>query len=432
MGTRSAFWFRRDLRFEDNHGLWRALSTSDAVLPVFVFDPAILERLDDPADRRVDFIHRRLTELDARLRAAGRGGLLVVHGPVGEVWPDLIASHGLTTIHCNRDYEPDAVARDAAVAEIARSAGVAFHAHKDQVRFDRDEVLKPDGRPYTVFTPYKKRWLAAHLRADMKSHPSEDLLGRLWGEPLPPPPTLAEIGFRRTDLVAPPREIDADRLRRYGADRDYPARDGTSRLGVHLRFGTVSPRAVIRRAEDLDPVWLGELIWREFFMMILHHFPHSAAEAFKPAYAAVPWRRDDADLAAWREGRTGYPLVDAGMRELSATGFMHNRVRMVTASFLAKHLLLDWRLGERWFAAKLLDFDLAANVGNWQWAAGSGCDAAPWFRIFNPTLQMKRFDPDGAYVRRWVPEHGTPDYPAPMVEHAAARERTLAAFRSVL
>jgi len=431
-GTRSAFWFRRDLRFEDNHGFYRALAASEEVLPVFIFDPVILDRLDDPADRRIDFIHRRLVELDARLRGAGRGGLLVLHGDVSRTWSEIFARYGLDALHCNRDYEPYARERDAGIAGLAAGAGVAFHAHKDQVRFERDEVLKPDGNPYTVFTPYKKQWLAAHLREPARSYPSETLLGRCRGAALPPVPSLESMGFARTDLEAPPATVDVRRLRGYGRLRDFPAENATSRLGVHLRFGTVSVRDVVSRAEEIDQVWFGELIWREFFMMILHHFPHSAAAAFKRRYENIPWRDDMGDFAVWREGRTGYPLVDAGLRELVATGHMHNRVRMVAASFLVKHLLLDWRWGERWFASKLLDYDLAANAGNWQWAAGTGCDAAPYFRIFNPVTQAKRFDPDTAYIRRWVPEIGTPDYPEPMIDHAFARERALRTYRAAL
>lgn len=429
---KAAFWFRRDLRFEDNHGLYRALSENDEVLPVFIFDPEILEKLTDKQDRRIHFIHQRLNELDAKLREMGLGGILIVHGDVVKYWQKIINMYEISSIYCNNDYEPAAVKRDWLVDENASKMGAEFRSFKDQVIFEENEVSKDNGDPYTVYTPYKKRWLS-QFSADMANpYPSQDLLSKMWKGRIPEPYTIERIGFEASDLQAPEKDIDFSSLLNYEKHRDFPALDSTSRLSVHLRFGTVSVRKLVSQALKVNDTWLSELIWREFFMMILFHFPDSTKKEFKGKYSSVKWRYDEEDFKKWCFGQTGYPLVDAGMRELNATGFMHNRVRMVTASFLVKHLLIDWRWGEKYFAKKLLDFDLSANVGNWQWAAGCGCDAAPYFRVFNPHTQLEKFDKSLEYVKKWVPEYGTADYPEEMVNHKQARQRALDEYGKAL
>jgi deoxyribodipyrimidine photo-lyase len=430
-------WFRRDLRLEDNSALHAALTSDLPVLPVFIFDGQILAKLSQRHDRRVSFIHREVKRLKTECERLG-GTVLTGFGNPVEVWANWIESLAadgfrISEVYVNRDYEPYAKERDAAVWELFKSHGIGFHGRKDQVILEKDEVLKDDGKPYTVFTPYSRKWHKVLQPADIASRPSEEHLNRLLSHAAPSMPTLAEMGFAEaTDFEFPDRDIDLEILRGYADCRDLPAVKGTSRLSLHLRFGTISIRAAVRAGEAYSPKWLTELIWRDFYAMILHHFPGSATAAFKPAYDNIPWRNDPEAFAAWQAGKTGYPLVDAGMRELAATGFMHNRVRMVVASFLCKHLLLDWRLGERHFAEQLLDFDLASNVGGWQWAAGSGCDAAPYFRVFNPTSQQTKFDPDFRYIRRWVPEYGTPAYPSPIVDHKMARQRAIDTYKAAL
>lgn len=426
----SIHWFRRDLRLADNHGFFRALSEHGDVLPLFIFDTEILGRLEDKADRRVDFIHRALTVMQAELVKRG-STLLVAHGKPVEVWKRLLEQYDITAVTTNHDHEPYAIARDSAVGELLAAQGIPFRTFKDISIFERGEVVKDDGAPYTVYTPYMRKWRSLFTPEMAAPHPSEDLLDRLWRtEPLPLP-TLEAIGFMPTDLQVPPTTLSEALLRNYEHTRDLPAVNGTSRMSTHLRFGTVSVRELVRRSLKASPKYLNELIWREFFMQILWHFPHPE-KAFKPAYDRIPWRADEEGFKAWCEGRTGYPLVDAGMRELAATGLMHNRVRMVVASFLTKHLLIDWRWGEAWFAAKLLDFELSSNNGGWQWASGSGCDAAPYFRVFNPKLQLERFDPSLTYVKLWVPEYGSANYVRPMVVHEAARDRVLRVYKQAL
>ncbi len=424
------FWFRRDLRLEDNAGLFHALNSGTPVLPLFIFDRNILDDLTGPHDRRVAFIHSALQGLDARLRAQG-SGLLVRYGRPLEVWQELIRIYAIKAVHTNRDYEPYAVQRDREVAGLLASHNIPFHAHKDQVIFDGDEVVKENGAPYTVYTPYKNKWLSRLTPDDLSPFASESLLDRYWPHAGSGVPTLDEIGFKPMAVETNPF-VDESIIRAYDRTRDFPAVEGTTRLSVHLRFGTVSIRRLVSRARELNQTWLQELIWREFFMSILSHFPHVADQPFKAQYAAVPWREDRNDFARWCEGQTGYPIVDAGMRELNTTGFMHNRVRMIAASFLCKHLLLPWLWGERYFAEKLLDYDLAANNGNWQWAAGCGCDAAPYFRLFNPEIQMTKFDPKREYAKRWAPEMDSDAYPRPMVPHSAARIRALETYARAL
>jgi deoxyribodipyrimidine photo-lyase len=427
----SIHWFRRDLRLSDNHGLLHALQEREPVLPLFIFDTAILERLQDRADRRVDHIHRALRRLKHEAERHG-GSLLVEHGRPAEVWERLLERYEITGVTTNHDHEPYALARDKAVAELLAGRGIPFTTFKDISIFERSEVMKDDGGPYTVFTPYSRKWRSLFKLAMADPHPSEQHLDRLWRtEPLGFP-TLEELGFQPTDLLEPEREVSDRLIRNYADTRNIPGVEGTSRMSVHLRFGTVSVRALIRQALPLSETYVNELIWREFYMQVLWHFPHVVGASFKPAYDRIPWRNDEQLFHAWCEGRTGYPLVDAGMRELLATGHMHNRVRMVVSSFLTKHLLIDWRLGEAWFARHLLDFELSSNNGGWQWASGGGCDAAPYFRVFNPTLQLQRFDPALTYVKRWVKEYGTANYARPIVVHDVARKLAIETYRKAL
>lgn len=426
VGPLTLFWFRRDLRLHDNAGLYHALKEHKNVRPIFIFDSSILSRLQDVDDARVTFIHQSVNELREQLRAQG-ADLVVRHGEPLKVLQEFCARHPVEAIYTNHDYEPEARRRDEAVENFCRQRGLVFRSFKDQCLFEKSEILTDAGRPYTVYTPYKKKVLAHLSGFYLKSYPNDLYFSSLAkGEDPAPTPSLQDLGFRASSREFPPLRLFRRSLQDYERTRDIPAlREGTSRLGLHLRFGTVSVRELAREGKKYSPVWLSELIWRDFFMQILWHFPEVEKRSFRPEYERVAWRDAEDDFDRWCEGRTGYPLVDAGMRELNATGHMHNRVRMVTASFLCKHLLIHWSRGERYFARRLLDFDLAANNGNWQWAAGSGCDAAPYFRIFNPSSQAQKFDPAGEYIRRWVPEVESAAYPAPMVDHVAARERCL-------
>lgn len=425
-------WFRRDLRLNDNAALFRALQGPLPVLPVFIFDTDILDRWEDKSDARVSFIHQSLQRLQSQLAAQG-ATLHVLHGEPLKCWETLSEKYTIQAVYANRDYEPYAEKRDAAVAAFLAKKGIRFETHKDQVIFEKDEVLKSDGTPYTVFTPYARRWREKMAVTEPFEHfPSEGLQARfLRATPLPIP-SLRDLGFVPTTIPFPEESVSEALIAAYAEKRNFPAIRGTSRLGVHFRFGTISVREKARKAAQLSEIFLNELIWRDFYAQILAHFPYVAERAFRPAYDRIAWRNAPEDFARWCAGSTGYPIVDAGMRELNTTGFMHNRVRMIVASFLSKHLLIDWRLGEAYFAQKLLDFDLASNNGGWQWAAGCGTDAAPYFRIFSPSAQQEKFDKNGEYVRRWVPELGTPKYPTPMVEHAFARERCIAVYKEGL
>lgn len=422
------FWFRRDLRLFDNTGLYHALRSGKPVVPIFIFDRHILDELENRADARVGFIHQQLSRIQAELVALG-STLHVFHGKPEEVFAQLLTNYPVAAVFTNDDYEPYARKRDAAVATLLGRSGVTFHAFKDHVVFEKSEVMKDDGTPYTVFTPYSKKWKAAWAQHPPAAAASEEFMDHFFRQAERPLPSLAALGFEPSPIAFPPDHVPDQLIRQYGERRDYPGIPGTSRLGVHLRFGTISIRALARHAESLNVTFLNELIWREFYHMILWHFPHvGEGRSFKPAYEMINWRNNEAEFGKWCEGNTGYPIVDAGMRELNATGYMHNRVRMIVASFLCKHLLIDWRWGEAYFAGKLLDFDLAANNGGWQWAAGSGCDAAPYFRIFNPYLQTEKFDKDLAYIRHWVPEFQEFSYPRPLVEHEFARKRCLEVY----
>ncbi len=420
------FWFRRDLRISDNAGLYYALRENKNVLPIFIFDTIILEELDDKSDRRVEFIHNTLGHLKNQLEEIGSSLLILNGNPV-----ELFKKNSPAAVYTNHDYEPYACKRDEQVAAILKKNGSNLKTYKDQVIFEKDEVTKDDGNPYTVFTPYSRKWRATLTPFYYKSYPTEKYFNSLKKLKPLPLPTLDEIGFTATDPKFPERSIRQSIIENYHKTRDYPAIPGTTKLSVHLRFGTVSIRKLVQVALKKNETWLNELIWREFYHTILWHFPH-VENAFKPQYDRIKWRNNEKEFAAWCQGKTGYPIVDAGMRELNETGFMHNRVRMITASFLIKHLLIDWRWGEAYFAKKLLDFDLAPNNGGWQWAAGSGCDAAPYFRVFNPYLQTKKFDPDFKYIKKWVPEYDSANYPKPIVDHEFARKRVLKVYKEAL
>ena len=431
MAKINVFWFRRDLRLEDNAGLYHSLCSSNPVLPFFIFDTEILDKLENPRDARVEFIHKTLTELNSKLNVAG-SNLLVKHGSPIEVWKKLIAEFDIDEVFTNSDYEPYAIERDSAVKELLAEKQIGFSTYKDHVIFEKDEVLKHDRKPYTIYTPYSKIWRAQLSEKDVKAFSSEKLSGNFIKRKKEMLPTLESIGFQSAGIEFPSKELPVNIIKNYETTRDIPAINGTSRLSVHLRFGTLSIRSLVKEAMKLNDTWLRELIWREFFMMILYHFPHSAAGSFRREYDNIKWRNNEAEFEAWCRGETGYPIVDAGMRELNATGFMHNRLRMITASFLTKDLLIDWRWGERYFAEKLLDYELASNTGGWQWAAGTGCDAAPYFRIFNPDFQTAKFDPEHKYIKKWVPELDGFGYPQKIVDHSEARTRTLNAYKSAL
>jgi deoxyribodipyrimidine photo-lyase len=425
------FWFRRDLRLTDNHGFFEALISGLPVLPVFIFDTRILTKLNAKNDARVSFIHSEIKKIKTAVEKRGSSVKVFYNSPL-EAFQQLANEFEIETVYANRDYEPYAIQRDTEVELFLKSKGITFFTCKDHVIFEGNEVLKVDGTPYTVFTPYSKKWKLVLGNNPVPDFPSEKNLGGLIKTAPFRLPGLNEIGFEKSSLVVPPPEISETLISKYATTRDIPAIQGTSKLGVHLRFGTVSIREITRKAIEFSEIFLNELIWRNFFIMILWHFPQVETKAFKPKYDFIGWRNDEEEFERWRRGETGFPLVDAGMRELCETGFMHNRVRMVTASFLVKHLLIDWRWGEAWFAEKLLDFELASNNGNWQWAAGCGCDAAPYFRVFNPETQQKKFDPEWKYILHWVPEYGTLKYPKPMIDHSVARERVLQIFKQAL
>ena len=426
----SIFWFRRDLRLKDNHGLYRALESGKKVLPIFIFDEDILDLLENKSDKRVDFIVQALQTLNSFLKSKNKG-IKIFKGKPLEIYKKLTENYEIEAVYSNEDYEPYAIKRDQEIADFLASKNIAFHQFKDQVIFHKDEIVKADKKPYTVYTPYSKLWLNEFQKVDLQGFPSEKKLDNLLDihfEKL----KIEDIGFQKTDLTFEVPEADLHIIKTYEETRNFPAVKGTTQLGVHLRFGTISVRKLAKIAKENNLTFLKELIWREFFMQILYHFPKVVNHSFKSKYDAIPWENNPEFLEKWKAGKTGFPIVDAGMRELNATGFMHNRVRMITASFLIKHLLTDWRIGEAYFAEKLMDYDLSANNGNWQWCASSGCDAAPYFRIFNPDEQQKKFDPDFKYIKKWIPEFGTKYYPKPIVEHKKAREKVLKVYKEAL
>lgn len=426
------FWHRRDLRIDDNAGLYAALKQHEKVIPIFIFDTTILEPLPQN-DQRVLFIFEKIEELKKAYQDLG-SDLLVRCGDPKTLVPELCDQFRAKALYNNKDYEPTAIERDKYVFDLLKEKGIPFVAKKDQVIFEKNEILKNDGTPYTIFTPYSNKWKEKLTDFYLESYRTEKYLKNLiqtdekW-----PLLSLKSLGFHSEKNVSFPAQLfPQEIIKNYTQDRDFPSVSGTSRLGIHLRFGTVSIRRLARYALGLNETFLKELIWRDFYQMILYHFPHSAKESFKRIYDRIEWENDELKFKRWCVGETGYPLVDAGMRELNATGFMHNRVRMVVASFLCKHLLIDWRWGERYFAEKLLDFDLASNTGGWQWAAGCGCDAAPYFRVFSPQAQQEKFDPKFEYIKKWVPEFNTSLYPKPIVEHATARDKAIKVYKKAL
>ncbi len=429
------FWFRRDLRLDDNVGLYQALQNKVPVLPIFIFDTEILENLPKN-DARVTFIHNQLQKLNKQLNTDFGSGIAQFHGSPKKVFEKLIEAYQIEAVFTNHDYEPYAKKRDEEIRELLESSNIQFNTFKDQVIFEKEEVVKDDGDPYVVYTPYMRKWKenfnpTTHL---LEYDSQTNLSKNLYQSKTLPQLSLKDMGFEETSTQVPDYTITSDLIQQYEDTRDFPAKEnGTSRLGPHLRFGTVSIRKMVKKAmnEKNETFW-NELIWREFFMQILWHFPHTVNAAFRPKYDRIEWRNNEEEFEKWKQGKTGYPLVDAGMRELNQTGYMHNRVRMLVASFLCKHLLIDWRWGEAYFAEKLLDYEMASNVGNWQWAAGSGVDAAPYFRIFNPTAQIQKFDKDKKYINTWVPDFQEISYPEPMVDHKMARERCLKTYKEAV
>lgn len=423
-------WLRRDLRLHDHHALDQALQAGKPVLLVFVFDKNILTPLSDRKDKRVTFIHRTISSLNDQLRDYG-SSIRCIHATPRQAFEQLLKEFEVSDVFANHDYEPYAIARDQEVEAFLKEKGIGFHTFKDQVIFERSEVIKSDQSPYTVFTPYSRTWKSKYLQLGEVRYPSEEKLSNLWSQPQHALPTLEAMGFEKASLALALPQLFEEVLKRYSKTRDIPALAGTSQVSVYLRFGLHSVRELVGLASQHSETWLNELVWREFFMMILYHFPQVTDQSFKAKYDRIPWRNNEEEFERWCRGETGYPIVDAGMRQLNETGWMHNRVRMIVAGFLVKHLLIDWRWGEAYFAEKLMDYDLASNNGNWQWAAGSGCDAAPYFRIFNPWTQAKKFDSQEEYVKHWVKEYPS-DYRPPMVDHELARQRALEVYKKAL
>jgi deoxyribodipyrimidine photo-lyase len=431
MDTISLFWFRRDLRLHDNVALYHALQSEEKILPIFIFDIDILEKIPKN-DARISFIHKELNIMNEHLQSF-EAGINMFHGNPKEVFQSLIEKYHIVKVFTNHDYEPYAIKRDLEIKELLASNTIEFHTYKDQVIFERNEITKKDGTPYVVYTPYSKKWMEAYHINAQKNYPSEDLLSGFYSSVKPTVLTLDDIGFTETKIPIKNYIFNSRIINEYEETRNFPALDNTSKLGPHLRFGTVSIRQMASRADAQEnKIFLKELIWREFFMQILWHFPNTHKDSFKSKYDRINWRNNEEEFKKWCNGTTGYPMVDAGMRQLNETGFMHNRVRMLVGSFLCKHLLIDWRWGEAYFAEKLHDYEMSSNVGNWQWVAGTGVDASPYFRIFNPTSQIQKFDKELKYIQKWVPDFQELTYPTPMVEHKFARERCLKVYKEAL
>ena len=426
----SLCWFRRDLRIEDQTALFYSLQQEEQVLPLFIFDRHILDALEDKTDARVSFFHNQIAKLKAFFEQQG-SSMLVRYGQPEEIFPQLLDEYEVQSVYTNRDYEPYAQTRDSQIEALLLEKNIPFLSFKDQVIFEPGEILNGSGEFYKVFTPYSRNWLEKFRTTRVQPLPTANWKNLVQSSPLPMP-TLTNMGFAPSPIEIPSSELDEEIVRHYEERRNFPAQRGTSRLGIHLRFGTLSIRKLALKAASLNATYLNELIWREFYAMILGHAPQVVDRAFKPQYDRIPWRNNETEFSAWCAGTTGYPIVDAGMRELNATGFMHNRVRMIVASFLTKHLLIDWRWGEAYFAKKLLDFELASNNGGWQWAAGTGTDAQPYFRVFNPDSQTEKFDKDLTYIKKWIPEFGTAAYPKPIVDHKFARNRAIETYKKAL
>jgi deoxyribodipyrimidine photo-lyase len=429
--TVSIFWFRRDLRLQDNAGLYHALRSGKPVLPIFIFDTEILNDLPEKADKRVAFIYHALQKLQEELEKQG-SILYVMHGTPLACFKRLTNEYDVAGVYTNHDYEPYATQRDEEIKKYLKGKNIELYTYKDQVIFEKEEVVKDNGEPYTIFTPYSRKWKDKLTDFYLKPYPIKKYFKNFYQHKSIKMPSLTSMGFKDIDPGAPTTRLNKEIAEHYDKTRDFPAIKGTTRMGIHLRFGTVSIRMLAKEAKELNGILLNELIWREFYQMILWHFPNVVSHSFKKEYDHIKWRNNEREFGLWCLGKTGYPIVDAGMRQLNETGFMHNRVRMITASFLTKHLLIDWRWGETYFAEKLLDYELASNNGNWQWAAGCGCDPVPYFRIFNPELQTKKFDPELKYIHQWVSEFDTLSYPQPIVDHKAARERCITEYKKAL
>lgn len=427
----SIFWFRRDLRFEDNTGLIHALNDKYPVLPVFIFDPNILEKLESKKDARVEFILNQVLHLKDELEQMD-STLQIFHCDPDDAFRQINETYDIKAVYSNRDYEPLAIKRDLEIKKRLQDQGITFYHFKDHVIFEGNEVLKPDGTPYKVFTPFKKKWLEKFEALEWNNLNPVVRYDKFLRTKPASAASLEQLGFEKSGIKIPEKQVKQSLITAYENTRNFPAQKGTSKLGIHFRFGTISIREKTKNAKNLSNSYLSELIWREFYSYILQHFPFVATEAFNKKYNHIPWRNNQLEFRQWCEGKTGYPLVDAGMRELNQTGFMHNRSRMITASFLTKHLLIDWRWGEAYFASKLIDFDLASNNGGWQWAAGTGTDAQPYFRVFNPESQAQKFDPNKEYIQKWVPEIDTTSYPNPIVEHKFARNRAIETYRTAV
>lgn len=427
----SICWLRRDLRLQDNAALYHALKSPHPVLLLFIFDRNILDKLTNPDDARVTFIHQTIAKLHTELKGH-QSSLAIKYGTPEACWNEILNEHTVRSVFANHDYEPYAKERDDALGEYLASENIVFKTFKDQVIFEKNEILKADGKPYTVFTPYFRQWQQKLNEFYISPYPVSKYLSNLFHTTALHIPSLEDMGFKSSSQKLPKLDF-VSKLNSYEAKRDFPGDDATTHIGLHLRFGTVSIRhAAAQALKHKAHKWLSELAWRDFYMMILWHFPNIINSSFKPAYDNIHWRNNEDEFKAWCEGNTGYPLVDAGMRQLKETGYMHNRVRMVVASFLTKHLLIDWRWGEAYFAEKLLDYEMASNIGGWQWSCGCGNDAAPYFRVFNPELQARKFDPENKYIDRWVPEYRQQTQFKPIVDHAFARERVLKVFKEAL
>ncbi|WBL24418.1 cryptochrome/photolyase family protein [Zunongwangia sp. HGR-M22] len=426
------FWFRRDLRLDDNVGFLAALKSDNPVLPIFIFDSEILDNLHED-DARVTFIFDTLQKMRSELQDNYNSSIAMFHGKPSEIYKQLLKDYQIGKVFTNRDYEPYAKDRDEEIEQLLEDHDIDFETFKDQVIFEKDEVVKGDGDPYVVYTPYMKTWMQQFKEMDLKIHYTSQFLDNLIQNTRLPNLSLSDIGFKKSSLKVPDFDTTPTLIQQYENTRNTPSKDGTSRLGAHLRFGTVSVRKMVKKANnEKNKTFLQELVWREFFMQVLYHNPSTVTDAFKKKYDKINWRNNEDEFEKWKTGKTGYPLVDAGMRQLNKSGFMHNRVRMLVGSFLCKHLLIDWRWGEAYFAKKLLDYEMSSNVGNWQWVAGSGVDAVPYFRIFNPTTQIEKFDKDEKYIKEWVEEYNTEDYPEKMVDHKEARERALSTYKEAV
>ena len=417
----SIFWYRRDLRLEDNTGLFKALNENENILPIFIFDDSIIDELPED-DARVNFIYESLSKINNQLNNH-KASLQILKGQIDDVWEKLVTTYDIHKVYLNKDYEPYAIKRDQKIKEFLNSKGIEMKTFKDQVIFEEDEIVKADGKPYTVFTPYKRKWLEKFTKVNLNLIADFDNFYKK----IIDFPTLNQLGLKNSPLKV--KNYSLKNVSTYSETRNFPNLDSTSYLSPHLRFGTISVRQIITELKNKSETFLSELIWREFFMQIIFHFPNVVTKNFRPKYDGIKWINNKEDYDNWCQGKTGYPLVDAGMRQLNETGYMHNRVRMVTAGFLCKHLLIDWRYGEAYFAKKLLDYELSSNNGNWQWAAGTGCDAAPYFRIFNPIEQLKKFDKTLTYTKKWVKDFDTLEYPKPIVDHKYARNRALEAYK---